>query len=620
VQCYLACGEGLVFPFNRKVGWVLHRCDNKHHQPWKFCFGQLEQTADSAWQEGNSNLDKARPRLLRSIRDECRTNEGGKWFPEYEYVVESPAKAGHWEYAPRDFRESDAPNLAAPNLATPKVTARFLHATFEDQSAQRHGLKAGDKIEAQFMAEGDHPLKYSGRIAKVNIGASRCTYDVKFDILVLRDDLREPQLRFCDSGGTYRVSSGSVVQLQPSNCGHRDCPRRLECGHDGCSESPCTARDCGHDGRGLAWFCDHPAAREAKLTHAEVAMLRLYTGPMYTVLNGALREYQSEAKLQDWWTCITVLICATSKMSFVRWYQHTGGICDKCESQQHLPTSGLTACRDCTNKMTADRAVEKSLRRVYCGISTSGSSGLSDAVDVTTKAGETLDFARNGGVELAFRSTTTHKTVAQRFATGEGGVIINLDICSTTRGAGVQWVSQYPGEAEWLLPPSTLLSPQKEALGGREHAPGINVPELYFAATVRVPFEELNMRVLEVTDVPKLAGGNDKDASIRSLMEEMNHGESLQRDLDDGRVDAGMQRFHRGFFGGSGVKAGLCFLALGLLPQGLLADFLNGSRSSVAILNAVVATMLLLQCWWRACILFALNYHIWKLKNQKPNK
>jgi hypothetical protein len=72
---------------------------------------------------------------------------------------------------------------------------------------------------------------------------------------------------------------------------------------------------------------------------------------------------------------------------------------------------------------------------------------------------ETLDFERDGGLELAFCSTTSERDVAGEFA--KGGVILGFELSSTTRGACVTWLSQYPGEAEWLLPPSTMLTPRR---------------------------------------------------------------------------------------------------------------------------------------------------------------
>jgi hypothetical protein len=89
-------------------------------------------------------------------------------------------------------------------------------------------------------------------------------------------------------------------------------------------------RDLGRNGRTLEYFATHGAAIHAKLSLAEVTMLRLYTGPMFKPLNDALRYCVStdgkavtadtlaaQQTLEDWWTCISVLICACFKLSFV---------------------------------------------------------------------------------------------------------------------------------------------------------------------------------------------------------------------------------------------------------------------------------------------------------------
>ena len=50
-------------------------------------------------------------------------------------------------------------------------------------------------------------------------------------------------------------------------------------------------RDTGHDGFTLDDFCAHSAAKQASLTRAEVAALRLYTSSTFRLINGAQRIY-----------------------------------------------------------------------------------------------------------------------------------------------------------------------------------------------------------------------------------------------------------------------------------------------------------------------------------------
>ena len=72
-------------------------------------------------------------------------------------------------------------------------------------------------------------------------------------------------------------------------------------------------RDHGHGGMTLADFCSHEMARAAELTVAEVAALRLYSGPMYAPLNYALRT----ENISDWATTIGCCYSGVLKLSFL---------------------------------------------------------------------------------------------------------------------------------------------------------------------------------------------------------------------------------------------------------------------------------------------------------------
>lgn len=77
-------------------------------------------------------------------------------------------------------------------------------------------------------------------------------------------------------------------------------------------------RDEGHGGMTLDDFYHHPISMEAKLTKAEVAALRMYTGPLFEPWNYALRVHNENPKpLEDWGTCISVLYNAIFKLSFL---------------------------------------------------------------------------------------------------------------------------------------------------------------------------------------------------------------------------------------------------------------------------------------------------------------
>ena len=68
-------------------------------------------------------------------------------------------------------------------------------------------------------------------------------------------------------------------------------------------------RDHGHAGMRLADFAAHEMAVAAELTLAEVAALRLYSGPMFAPMNYALRT----ENIKDWATTISCCYSAVLK-------------------------------------------------------------------------------------------------------------------------------------------------------------------------------------------------------------------------------------------------------------------------------------------------------------------
>ena len=79
--------------------------------------------------------------------------------------------------------------------------------------------------------------------------------------------------------------------------------------------------------------------------------------------------------------------------------------------------------------------------------------------DVTT----TKDFIQNGGTELAPMSTTTSMKVAVQYAKpakSTSSLIFKINTKSfLERGANLAFLSAFPAEDEYLLPPLTCLRP-----------------------------------------------------------------------------------------------------------------------------------------------------------------
>jgi hypothetical protein len=155
-------------------------------------------------------------------------------------------------------------------------------------------------------------------------------------------------------------------------------------------------RDQGHDEWELDQFCSLPAAKKAKLTRAEVAALRLYTGPAYTPLNAALRARD----IAPWATTIAVCYSAVLKLSMLS-----------------KPTT------------------------VYRGVKE----------DVRILPDDFLNAAPGkfaGGTELAFTSCTKSPKVALQYAGKGPGSIFVIDFGIGSRGAAIQFLSQCAHEAE----------------------------------------------------------------------------------------------------------------------------------------------------------------------------
>ena len=167
-------------------------------------------------------------------------------------------------------------------------------------------------------------------------------------------------------------------------------------------------RDRGHAGMTLADFCARPEARDADLTPAEVAALRLYTGPLYAPLNAALRKLE----IASWATTIACCYSGVLKLSF----------------------------------LSAPARVYRGVRETTIGL---------PADFITVEEGKF-----SGGVERAFMSTTKSPAVALDYAGGleTRGSIFVFDFDMASRGASVRWLSQYPHEDELLFPPCTCLS------------------------------------------------------------------------------------------------------------------------------------------------------------------
>ena len=97
-----------------------------------------------------------------------------------------------------------------------------------------------------------------------------------------------------------------------------------------------------------------------------------------------------------------------------------------------------------------------------------------------------------GGVEFSFMSTTRSRHVAADYAGEKAASIMELRMGMIDRGANVDWLSQYPNEAEILFPPLTSL----EVTGKR-------VEGLMIVVTVRLSVNMMSQTIEQVVSKMK---------------------------------------------------------------------------------------------------------------------
>lgn len=196
------------------------------------------------------------------------------------------------------------------------------------------------------------------------------------------------------------------------------------------------------DGRTLEDFHKNQPAK-ADLTLAEVAALRLYTGPMFAPWNNWLRfaetwkkDWVGNSEIQDkggpdvrnqergerynWATCVAVLYSAVIKLTAL--------------SAPAIVFRGVTE----NERMLPSEFI---------------------------KGDDENLVHHRGGVEKAFMSTSMDQATAVDYAGGAAsrGSILQIQFDMASRGASVKWVSQFPFEEELLFPPCTALT-NKESM------------------------------------------------------------------------------------------------------------------------------------------------------------
>jgi len=229
-------------------------------------------------------------------------------------------------------------------------------------------------------------------------------------------------------------------------------------------QEPAYTRDLEHRGKRLDdfWRQQPQFGKERELSRAEVAVLRLYTGPWFKVINFYLRY-------------LPVVECCTSTPYHVddstfeaydvrRFFLQSASESDTCRqcgkprSEHHrqqvdswatsasLLYRGIVKLADVTENTKVYRGVKEKYVR------------LPDEFVQPTAAFR--GFA--GGVELGAMSTTSDKQVALSYMCENGTdvdcALFEIQFTAVSRGADLRFLSQYSAEREFLFPPGTSLT------------------------------------------------------------------------------------------------------------------------------------------------------------------
>ena len=166
-------------------------------------------------------------------------------------------------------------------------------------------------------------------------------------------------------------------------------------------------RDTGHNGQCLKDFAEKDEAKHAKLSHAEVAALRLYTSSTFRLINGPLRAGVQPHPL----SFTTLLIYRALK------------------------------------KLRAKHMAVLKFQTRYLW------RGMRDRT-------VTDEFMLKGGVELGCMSTTSDLAVVAGYARSQAPLLLRIKVDNPMEmGADIRWLSMFPGEEEVLFPPLTFLKP-----------------------------------------------------------------------------------------------------------------------------------------------------------------
>ena len=174
------------------------------------------------------------------------------------------------------------------------------------------------------------------------------------------------------------------------------------------------------------------------------------TGPLFVKYNGVLRGLHSDSPFLR---AQMVQLCCPSGVA----------------AQYAAGETSFEAALGTMNKYTTtihaiNSAIVKSAKLTFASKIYRGVAGFSLPVEFW----EPNAVGVRGGVERAFLSTTTERSVAMGYASGGAsmGLVFEIQQGMVDRGADVSWLSQYPHEKETLFGPLTGLEVQGTRVDG----------------------------------------------------------------------------------------------------------------------------------------------------------
>lgn len=193
-------------------------------------------------------------------------------------------------------------------------------------------------------------------------------------------------------------------------------------------ESQKGLHDVGHYGWTLQMFSDHPMAIDAELTLPDIVALRLYTGEGFRSINASLRKADGNFTFTVFCAnrAIGKLAHLKAESTFPNTYYRG------MKGRVRIPFKNMY------NKIGTDKAIG---RICDCGLF----STTADISIATEKYRGEILFIISG---------------AYRDGNGNGGYIDEEGYEMMSTPAPVQWISQYPDEAEYLWPTFTAFIPK----------------------------------------------------------------------------------------------------------------------------------------------------------------